>query len=368
MNAKLNCSGLCRSLLALAACSAAFAADGTPPVRVELIEPFAFTYGSEYAVMFVRITNTGNTPLLFTGLGKESDLQFENPPPVSGEPSEFVPLWSKRFAFTNMLPRVKEGQSIEPGEALVLSQLDFDDDYFSHAQWEFPRVRPHFRVGAGEWVAGEWHDRKLLPTPDLTKVASLYDYKLGGSGPIHSVIELSAEGETWLFGSRLARDSKIIGERGRVDRRLCRLPDGKLPVSIVHDEAERLMTIRFGNGEEDVVINTRSGMPVSGSERTVPHLHQWFKLAGRPFTDVYRQWKGIPVPMPKTAVAHPNQSGSPEMPGKAPSNTGGTPDPASGSGSQGGLFLIVVVVIFALAVGAWIMRKRRKSQSGTDLS
>ncbi len=60
-------------------------------------------------------------------------------------------------------------------------------------------------------------------------------------------------------------------------------------MSFVHDLEARRLTIRFASNEEPVVINTRTGLPVSGSERTAPHLHLWQQIAGRPFSDSYKE-------------------------------------------------------------------------------
>ena len=70
--------------------------------------------------------------------------------------------------------------------------------------------------------------------------------------------------------------------------RLCRVPPGS-NLSFEYDLEARRLKIRFGGDEEPVVVNTRTGKPVSGSERTVPQLYLWKLLAGRPFTDTWQQ-------------------------------------------------------------------------------
>jgi hypothetical protein len=170
---------------------------------------------------------------------------------------------------------------------------------------DFRRIRPHFRVETGTWVAGDWQERKVMPAPDLTSAKSIYDYNLGPDGPPHSVIVLPINGETWLCSCRLpSSDRNLPGASGSIDTRLCRMPAGKMPTSIAHDLKTRRLTFRFGGGEEDVVINTRTGMPVSGSERTVPHLHLWMKLSSRPFRDAYQEM--LDGTVPRMVVAAPS--------------------------------------------------------------
>ena len=284
-----------------------------PEVKIDLIEPFEFTFASESPVMFVRISNTGTDPMGYA-FDANSDLQFENDPALATGHSELAP-WSRRFAYVRNKAKPNSGRSFKVGESIVLSQSDYCDLDFSMNQDEYRRIRPHFRVETGTWVAGDWYERKVMPTPDLTSAKSLYDYKLGADGPPHSVIVLPINGETWLCSCRLPSSyTNLPGATGSIDTRLCRIPDGKMPTSIVHDMGAQRLTICFGGGEEDVVINTRTGMPVSGSERTVPHLHLWMKLSGRPFRDAYQDL--LDGTVPQMVVA-------------APSATPGTPPTAN---------------------------------------
>lgn len=258
-----------------------------PDVKIDIIEPFEFTYSSESPVMFVRITNTG-TETLDLCLGGYSDLQFENDPMQATDSSELAP-WSRRFSHVKFKDKPNGGRLIKPGGSIVLSQLDYCDVEFSMFHEEFRRIRPHLRVQTGVWVTGDWYERKIEEVPNLTASKSLRDFKLGSDGPEYSVVALPLKEGTWLFSCRLPASYAIPVANGVVDRRICRLPGGKMPTSITSNDDARRLTIRFGGGEEDVVINTRSGMPLSGSERTVPHLHLWKKLAGRPFRDAYQE-------------------------------------------------------------------------------
>jgi hypothetical protein len=295
-----------------------------PDVKIDLIEPFEFTYSSESPVMFVRITNTGTEPLDLC-LGTDSDLQFENDPAFASDSSELAP-WSRRFARFRNEAKGEGGKTIKPGDSIVLSQLDYCDVEFSMFHEEFRRIRPHLRVRTGVWVAGDWYERKIEEVPNLTASKSLCDFKLGSDGPEYSVVALPLKEGTWLYSCRLPASYAIPVANGEVDRRICRLPGGRMPTSITNDDNARRLTIRFGGGEEDVVINTRSGMPLSGSERTVPHLHLWRKLAGRPFTDSYQEMLDGMARRKAAAQGNPDSDRV-----QAPSK----PEPSDNPGKQG---------------------------------
>lgn len=196
---------------------------------------------------------------------------------------------------------------------------------FAMYHFEYQRIRPHLRVRTGTWIPGEWHDRKIEEVPNLTSAKSLCDFKLGSDGPKHSVVALPIPEGIWLYGCRLPASYSWPVANGQVDRRICRLPDGKMPTSITSDDDARRLTIRFGGGEEDVVINTRTGMPLSGSERTVPHLHLWKKLAGRPFTDSYQEMLDRIARRKADAQGHPDSDQV-----QAPSK----PEPSDNPGKQ----------------------------------
>ena len=221
-------------LLALSVLLVLSTAHAHPDAKIELIEPFDFTFSSEPPVMFVRITNTGTEPLAI-GLGDESDLQFENDPALASDSSELAP-WTRRFSYVRNQPKSGGGRPVKPGESLVLSQLDYCDMDFSMYHFEYQRIRPHLRVRTGTWIAGDWQERKIEDAPNLTAAKPLYDFKLGTEGQQHSVIALPVAGETWRVSCRLPSSYKNLpAATGDLDFRICRLPGGKMPISIAHD-------------------------------------------------------------------------------------------------------------------------------------
>jgi hypothetical protein len=328
-------------------------------VRIELIEPFEFTFASEPPIMFVRITNTGTEPMAI-GLGDESDLQLENDPALASDSSELAP-WTRRFSYVRNQPKPEGGISVQPGESLVLGELDYCDMDFCMHHWEFQRIRPHLRVKTGIWIAGAWQERKIEDAPNLTSAKSLYDFKLGPDGQQRSVIALPMAGETWLVGCRLPSSFKTLPQAtGNIDFRICRLPDGKMPASIAHDVDARRLTIHFDGGEEDVVINTRTGMPVSGSEQRVPHLHFWMKLSGRPFRDIFQEKKDGKVPT--MVVAAPKM---PESPPAEISSTSPTASqaPAPKQPTATGIWILIGTAL-VLALAAFMALRSRRGRQG----
>ncbi len=243
--------------------------------RVEIIQPFPAWFLTEKVDFFVRVVNIGDKAIRVANTAQH-DLFFEIAPKVTTLVGDVLNL-----------PKVENAGSAEPkglllppGRAYTLSDADYNEADLVNSEC-FTRVRVHLIIEPGRWVSSEWTERKILPAPDLT-VASLYDYKLSAdSSSTHSVIPLRVNGEDWLF-------SHVKGAK-EVGRRLCRVPDGMMPTSFEHDLERRRLTIRFAGNEEPLVINTRTGLPVSGSERTAPHLHLWLQLAGRPFTDSYQE-------------------------------------------------------------------------------
>jgi len=246
-----------------------------PRAKLEVLDPYESTFLSESLTLFVRITNTGDMPISIR-VGQESELYFETDPHAPGSTEDQIPR--SRFDF----PTEKlKGFVLPAGRARVLSDLDYNEGDMMNPS-VFVRVRAHFLIERGRWVASEWYERNIIPTPNLD-IESLYDYRFAAGSGLLAVIPLSVGGETWLFlhpqGS------------GNVGRRLCRLPDGVKPSFIEHNQETRRLTILFGENEDPVVINTRTGMPVSGSEKTVPQLHFWKRIAGRPFSDFLQEMK-----------------------------------------------------------------------------
>jgi len=243
--------------------------------KVEIIQPFQAWFLTEKVDFFVRVANIGDKAIRVANTAQE-DLFFEIAPKVTTLVGDVLNLPKVENAGRSE----PKGLLLPPGRAYTLSDADYNEADLVNSEC-FTRVRVHLLIETGRWVSSEWTERKILPAPDLN-AASLYDYKLSAdSSSTHSVISLRVNGEDWLFSH--VKGTKAVG------RRLCRVPDGMMPMSFVHDLEARRLTIRFASNEEPVVINTRTGLPVSGSERTAPHLHLWQQIAGRPFSDSYKE-------------------------------------------------------------------------------
>lgn len=246
--------------------------------RIEIIEPYPAWFATEDVDFFLRITNTGDEefPLFLACDDPRRQIFFEvgvKDQHNSGNELNLPNVDNARKTDFN-------GFKVPPGQAYVMSDLDYNESALDTPE-AFTRVRVHLLIPQGGYVSSQWLDRVIIDTPDFN-VEPLYKY-------VHStmlsarpcgVIPLQVNDETWLF-------SHFIGSR-RVGGRLCRVPPGS-NLSFEYDLEARRLKIRFGGDEEPVVVNTRTGKPVSGSERTVPQLYLWKLLAGRPFTDTWQQ-------------------------------------------------------------------------------
>ena len=343
-------------------------ASGGGNAKVEIIDPFANWFLTENLDFFVRVSNTGDEPLPLAWLGRDNtDLFFEIGPESRRQDG------SQLF-----LPKVETAEKpphwglvLPPNRAYVLSDADYNEADFVNSEC-FTRVRVNLLLEKGQWVSSDWVERKILPAPDLNG-KSLYDFILDPifKGIPNKVLPLKMGDETWLF-------SHHTGNPGRVGRRLCRVPDGSTVSSIKFDMDARRLTIRFDGGEESVIINTRTGLPVSGSERTVPHLHLWQKLAGRPFTDVYQQilerqqGKRDEIDRSRSTVPALNLNDATQSRPLKRKNTGEVSEPPERSGltsdsikSQDATmsvvstrtWLVALGVLIAMIVGVWLKNR-----------
>ena len=358
----------------LAAALMAQAAGGEKSARIELIDPFPSWFATENLDFYVRVTNTGEEPLPLAWLGRDnSDLFFEIPPESRRNDDNMVDI-PRGF-----LPRVESadkpkgwGLVLPPGRAYVLSDADYNEGDFVFSE-RFTQLRVNLLLEKGRWVSSEWIERNILPAPDLSGEA-LYEFTLSPmfEKKPNKVLPLKMGDETWLF-------SHHTGNPSRVGRRLCRVPLGTTVSSINYDMESRRMTILFEGDEEAVVINTRTGLPLSGSERTVPHLHLWKKLSGRPFTDVYKQilerqqGKRVEldrsrstVPAVDTAEAGQDQpmkrngmnEASPERSGPPPGAA--TPPEVNTDGPVSRMWMLFLGILMAVFCGIWIKRASGK--------
>ena len=261
--------------------------------KLEILEPFTSTFLTEDLNIFVIVTNTGDRPVSIS-VGQDSELFFETDPHAPGSTEDQMPRSQSNF------PTEKQkGFVLPPGRAYVMSDLDYNEGDMMNPS-VFVRVRASLLIEQGRWISSEWHERNIIPTPNLD-VESLYDFRISPDSGLRDVIALTLGAETWLFSHPHGIEN--------VGRRLCRVPEGETISYIENNQDAHRLTIHFGAKEEPVVINTRTGMPVSGSEKTVPHLHFWKRIAGRPFTDFYQKMmdrkRGVTTTMDTIGITVP---------------------------------------------------------------
>lgn len=246
--------------------------------KIEIIEPYTAWFATEDVDFFLRITNTGdkNFPVFLACNDPRQQIFFEVDDKDRREGGNALNLPD----VVNAKKTDFNGFKVPPGQAYVMSDLDYNEIALDTPE-AFRRVRVHLIVPQAGYVSSQWIDRQFVETPDLN-LEPLFTYV--NSSMLRArpcgVIPLQVNDETWLF-------SHYIGSN-KVGGRLCRVPPGS-KLSFEHDLETRRLKIYFGGDEEPVVINTRTGKPVSGSERTVPQLYLWKQLAGRPFTDSWQR-------------------------------------------------------------------------------
>ncbi len=333
-------------------------------VKVEIIQPFEKWFLTEDVDFYVRVSNVGKDPIRLIGIS-EVDLFFEVDPKATTLSGD-----------TLQLPKVEQakekkpgGLVIPPGKAYVMNDAGYNAADFVASEC-FTRVRVHLLLEPGKCVSSDWVDREIIPTPKIDQ-PSLYDfhYSSNSSTP-KEVIQLPISDESWLF-AKSKEDSKRVGSR------LCRVPKGLKVADISHDMESRRLTIQFVGNEEPVVINTRSGLPVSGSERTVPHLHLWKKISGRPYTDFYQrmmelregrqdEWERSRTLVPVEISASPTSNRQPtQEPVQGPplSDANARSGTQDGAGSKPLLILwLTGLAAIALLAGWWLVK--RSSRSG----
>lgn len=318
--------------------------------EVKIVNPFPESFIREQVDFYVCITNTGSKDLVVdVGPGTHQDVVLEVDPALSRSPHP--PTYLRRVEDVRKKVPSRHALLLRPGETYAQNRVDLRDDALD--DWEAcVRVRAHFLIDTGRWATSDWVERNILPAPDL-HVKAIHEYPLdeGEGQPRRAVIPLKVRDETWLF-FRLT---------GRNLVRLCRCPGGTLPSSFEDDVDGERLTIRFDGESEPVVIDTNTAIPVSGSERTVPQLHLWKKLAGRPFTDNHRLQMenavGHTGPMPATDMTRRTV---PVAVPATPAGTGVQPEAGSGKGASssprgsGYLWALVAAGGVVVALCAWV--------------
>ena len=248
--------------------------------RVELVAPFeGQRLETTSPDLYVRVVNTGTAPifvgkdLLFEVGGIETELHQ----PAGLHPSS-QPTTREQFE-ARYGRKSKLGVMVPPGHAYAMSEVDYGIHNLGTRVAQ--PVRVHYRVANDHWVTSEWLEPTIAPRPKLIG-DPLLRYQISEGGPKSAVSIAEIGDERWVV-LNADQTSRSTYSRG-IYRRVCRVPPGAPPVSVSLDQGARILTVRFPDGEPDVVFDNRNGVPLSGSERTVPHLHLWEQFAGRPFT------------------------------------------------------------------------------------
>lgn len=253
------------------------------PILWEIHQAFPTWVEGENWLVYTKLTNVGNEAVPLSGLPCESDVQQ----------IRFVPKWKegKHFhgnhAHAHHLPQMDApwmshldwlgepltmlneniSRSLLPGQSEVLGDLEFRLLWMDNGMLD-----PHLesfqlamRLGPNRYTQSKPQTLVFAEVAMLEKHPVLAEVERAGGG-LTPIRQIRLGNETWLFN----RSARIV-----------RVPEGATPRWHTEDEKQVLVIEFDGVEEEPVRVDIRQSFPLSGSERTVPHLHLWRSLTKR---------------------------------------------------------------------------------------
>ncbi len=319
------------------------ASDAALDAKVEVIDPYQTWLEGETWGVYIRITNTGDEafPLLFHPdleasqifvtaefeAGSAEDPQPRTPPLPKVEEADWgnVRAAAERVGFT-----------LHPGQAFVYGPEAFvtTEGMYGLGASRMSWYRVDLVLGDGHWVSSERVKRDFIHDDSAWTSAPLTNIGLTGADVSAPVRVVNIAGANWLFEGR---------------QRLCIVPGGATPRISTFDNREYVRIEFEGSDEEPVVTSNRHGHPLSGSERTVPHLYLWKSLTSRPMG------AATPDTRPEKATAVPAEG---ERSGTSPrANASASAGRGHSTGSPT-LWVTLGVGAVILAGAAWRWRHR----------
>lgn len=310
---------------------------------IEVVDPYETWLEGERWGVYIKVTNTGDEPfpLLFHPDVEATQIfitpQFETPPPNPAQP-RLPPLpgrdgsrWQDVKAAASRV-----GFVLDPGEAFVYGPEAFitTEGLFGLGARRMSSYRINFHIGDGKIASSPEIRRNFIVKNEAWENRVIGEVK-GASAEVTIPLRMiSIDGVTWLFEGRA---------------RLCILPEGATPRFSTIDNREFVKIEFEGVDEEPVVVSNRFGHPISGSERTVPHLHLWKSLTSRPMG------AATPDTRPEKATAAPTEE---EPARSSPQPNAASPSEAGHSTGSPVLWITLGVGAVILAGAAWLRRHR----------
>ncbi len=247
-------------------------AGAAPEATLEVIDPFDVWIEGERWSNFIKVTNTGTEPFPLLHAPDIGPVQisitagFADEPPASHH-STFPPLPSVEDTNWQEIDGVDHSGKLvlNPGESYVYG---FEAFVATEGLWQLgsrgmQNYQIHLLIGENRWVSSSEMEREFIVNPSAWEAEPMTEVPLPASDLKSPIRLIEIDDVVWIFKNRA---------------RLCRLPNGATPVFDT-SENHGLLTIGFPDHNEDpVVIDNRTSRPVSGSSKTVPHLHVWESL------------------------------------------------------------------------------------------
>ena len=336
-------------------------AKGSPQAVVQVVDPFDGVWlHAENPDLFIRVVNIGDTPF---SIDVHNDVVIEQKGQTD-EPEPNTPEYWLEYGLGRGDPfarvsatKGEGGIEIPPGHALAMTEIDFELGGVHFLSWpEMMPIRAHIRIEDNVWISSDWVHRRTIPWSPESRGQSLFDYHHSHSLEL-SIYKVSVADEYWL----------VVGSDGNSHfvSRVCKVPAEIEPTSFEYDVEQRKLHIQFSGDEDDVIRSSRLGVPIAGSERTVPHLHKWLAFSGRPYRDSdpdeYPRVIRIPdeelAALRAAARASQRETGQSRQAGRDPE---GTDEPKQWNGSMS-LWLAIVPGILVLCAGLWLCVRMYRS-------
>jgi hypothetical protein len=252
------------------------------PIKWEIHQAFPSWVEGESWMVFAKITNEGDDmiPLASDLAGFEIEQIRVVPkwkdgmqPYLHGYKRPTTHLlqvdqpWKSRVKWDDVLKAMIWGRALKPSQSEVVGELGLREILVEKGMPD-----PHMesfqfalRVGPDRYALSESQPLVFADVIELQKnpILAKIDKANGRTTPIR---QIEIDGESWLFQRSF---------------RIARVPEGATPRFRTEDGKETLVIEFDGVEEEPVRVNIAQAFPLSGSKRTVPHLHLWRSLTDR---------------------------------------------------------------------------------------
>jgi len=256
------------------------------PIKWEIHQAFPSWVEGERWMVFAKLTNVGEEIIPLSG--KPVDPAMEQirlvPQWIQGKTphshghrshSHHLPQadqpWKSTLDWNDAPLKVLQGisRALKPEQTEVIGDLGLRG--LSHG---YSMPNPHMesfqlaaRLGPDRYALSEPQPLTFANVPTVEKSPIIAEITTENIRP-SPIRQIEIDGGKWLF-------------YGFSKTRIARVPEGATPRFSTEDKNQILVIEFEGTEEEPVRIDMRQGFPLSGSKRTVPHLHLWRSLTDR---------------------------------------------------------------------------------------